>query len=38
MDSPDPEAARGIPFRWHGIGVPRNREAFEAPATESQPA
>ncbi|WP_434091176.1 M23 family metallopeptidase [Streptomyces flaveus] len=32
MDSPDPDTARGIPFRWHGIGVPRNREIFEAPA------
>ncbi|GGL12415.1 M23 family metallopeptidase [Streptomyces flaveus] len=32
MDGPDPDTARGVPFRWHGIGVPRNREIFEAPA------
>ncbi|GAA2650984.1 M23 family metallopeptidase [Streptomyces vastus] len=32
MDGPDPDTARGIPFRWHGIGVPRNGEIFEAPA------
>ncbi|MGP4012616.1 M23 family metallopeptidase [Streptomyces sp. 4N124] len=32
MDGPDPDTARGIPFRWYGIGVPRNREIFEAPA------
>ncbi|WP_079052059.1 M23 family metallopeptidase [Streptomyces regalis] len=38
MDGPDPDTARGIPFTWRGIGVPRNREAFEAPTTESQPA
>ncbi|MFI5684741.1 M23 family metallopeptidase [Streptomyces sp. NPDC051636] len=38
MDGPDPDTARGIPFTWHGIGVPRNREAFEVPAQASQPA
>ncbi|GCB47905.1 M23 family metallopeptidase [Streptomyces sp. NL15-2K] len=38
MDGPDPDTARGIPFTWRGIGVPRNREVFEAPATTSQPA
>ncbi len=32
MDGPDPDTARGLPFRWHGIGVPRNREVFEAPS------
>ncbi|MFI8218669.1 M23 family metallopeptidase [Streptomyces sp. NPDC085932] len=32
MDAPDPDAARGIPFTWRGIGVPRNGETFEAPA------
>lgn len=31
MDAPDPDAARGVPFSWRGIGVPRNREVFEAP-------
>ncbi|MFD8231046.1 M23 family metallopeptidase [Streptomyces sp. NPDC059696] len=30
MDAPDPDAARGIPFTWRGIGVPRNGEFFEA--------
>jgi murein DD-endopeptidase MepM/ murein hydrolase activator NlpD len=38
MDGPDPDTARGTPFTWRGIGVPRNREVFEAPATQSQPA
>ncbi|GAA2524545.1 MULTISPECIES: M23 family metallopeptidase [Streptomyces] len=32
MDAPDPDAARGVPFVWRGIGVPRNGETFEAPA------
>ncbi|MER7894969.1 M23 family metallopeptidase [Streptomyces sp. NPDC096046] len=31
MDDPDPDAARGVPFTWQGIGVPRNGEIFEAP-------
>jgi murein DD-endopeptidase MepM/ murein hydrolase activator NlpD len=31
MDGPDPDAARGVPFTWDGIGVPRNGEIFEAP-------
>ncbi|WP_030251620.1 M23 family metallopeptidase [Streptomyces sp. NRRL S-455] len=30
MDGPD--AARGVPFTWTGIGVPRNGETFEAPS------
>ncbi|MFG2554551.1 M23 family metallopeptidase [Streptomyces sp. NPDC048581] len=40
MDGPDPDTARGIPFTWRGIGVPRNRETFEVPAPSmpSQPA
>lgn len=38
MDGPDPDSARGVPFTWRGIGVPRNHEAFEAPTTASQPA
>ncbi|MFJ5260490.1 M23 family metallopeptidase [Streptomyces sp. NPDC088387] len=29
MDGPDPDAARGVPFRWRGVGVPRNQEVFE---------
>ncbi|MFD5162612.1 M23 family metallopeptidase [Streptomyces hawaiiensis] len=31
MDGSDPDAARGVPFTWQGIGVPRNGEIFEAP-------
>ncbi|MGW2636587.1 M23 family metallopeptidase [Streptomyces sp. NPDC001348] len=38
MDGPDPDTARGVPFTWHGIGVPRNREIFEVPTAASQPA
>ncbi|MFF7793825.1 peptidoglycan DD-metalloendopeptidase family protein [Streptomyces sp. NPDC007991] len=38
MDGPDLDIARGIPFTWRGIGVPRNGETFETPATASQPA
>ncbi|MEV7867132.1 M23 family metallopeptidase [Streptomyces sp. NPDC088124] len=28
MDHPDLNSARGIPFRWRGIGVPSNGESF----------
>ncbi|MFF3754220.1 M23 family metallopeptidase [Streptomyces sp. NPDC002018] len=28
MDHPDPDVARGIPFRWEGVGVPANGEEF----------
>lgn len=31
MDGPDPDAARGVPFTWDGIGVPHNGEIFQAP-------
>ncbi|MFI7274017.1 M23 family metallopeptidase [Streptomyces sp. NPDC049879] len=31
MDSADLRLARGIPFRWRGIGVPAARERFTAP-------
>ncbi|MEU3095356.1 M23 family metallopeptidase [Streptomyces sp. NPDC006967] len=31
MDGPDPDTARGVPFTWRGIGVPRNGEVFDAP-------
>ncbi|WP_369197570.1 M23 family metallopeptidase [Streptomyces djakartensis] len=31
MDGPDPDAARGVPFTWQGVGVPRDGETFEAP-------
>ncbi|MGW6568503.1 M23 family metallopeptidase [Streptomyces sp. NPDC054975] len=30
MDGPDLETARGIPFTWRGVGVPKNGESFEA--------
>ncbi|MDH6629822.1 uncharacterized protein (TIGR03083 family) [Streptomyces sp. LBL] len=33
MEGPDPDTACGLPFRRHGLGVPRNREIFDAPAT-----
>jgi murein DD-endopeptidase MepM/ murein hydrolase activator NlpD len=29
MDGPDPDSARGVPFGWRGVGVPRNQEVFE---------
>ncbi|MBL1074844.1 M23 family metallopeptidase [Nocardia sp. 2] len=32
MDSLDTVAARGIPFTWNGIGVPRTGERFTTPA------
>lgn len=28
MDGPDADTAVGIPFRWRGVGVPANGEAF----------
>ncbi|AZM61385.1 MULTISPECIES: M23 family metallopeptidase [unclassified Streptomyces] len=31
MDGPDPDTARGIPFAWHGMPVPRNGEVFDVP-------
>ena len=30
MDGPDLNTARGVPFRWRGVGVPANREVFTA--------
>ncbi|MEU8604761.1 M23 family metallopeptidase [Streptomyces parvulus] len=38
MDGPDPDTARGVPFTWRGIGVPRNGEIFEAPSPTPAPA
>ncbi|MFF7179723.1 peptidoglycan DD-metalloendopeptidase family protein [Streptomyces sp. NPDC008121] len=32
MDGPDLDTARGVPFTWRGVGVPRNKETFEAAA------
>ncbi|MCT4357196.1 M23 family metallopeptidase [Streptomyces sp. Je 1-79] len=31
MDGPDLDTARGVPFTWRGVGVPKNRETFVAP-------
>ncbi|MET9670663.1 M23 family metallopeptidase [Streptomyces sp. NPDC006475] len=33
MDGPDLDTARGVPFAWRGIGVPRNGETFTAGST-----
>ncbi|WP_369211828.1 M23 family metallopeptidase [Streptomyces flavofungini] len=30
MDGPDLDTARGVPFRWSGLGVPANGEVFTA--------
>lgn len=38
MDGADPDTARGVPFTWRGIGVPRNGEIFEAPSQTTAPA
>ncbi|CAL9467153.1 hypothetical protein SUDANB58_02771 [Streptomyces sp. enrichment culture] len=39
MDGPDPDTARGVPFTWRGIGVPRGGEVFDAPEpTPTAPA
>lgn len=35
MDGPDPDAARGVPFTWQGIGVPRNGETFQVPSASA---
>ncbi|MEU9705536.1 M23 family metallopeptidase [Streptomyces sp. NPDC047981] len=34
MDGPDLDTARGVPFTWRGVGVPRNGEEFVAEPTE----
>ncbi|MFF2778678.1 M23 family metallopeptidase [Streptomyces sp. NPDC058052] len=31
MDGPDLDTARGVPFTWRGVGVPRNGETFSVP-------
>ncbi|MGW5635493.1 M23 family metallopeptidase [Streptomyces sp. NPDC003832] len=38
MDGPDPDTARGLPFRWRNIGVPGNGEVVEVPASAARPA
>lgn len=37
MDGPDLETARGIPFTWHGVGVPGNGETFTIDADATAP-
>ncbi|ATL28910.1 M23 family metallopeptidase [Streptomyces formicae] len=34
MDGPDLDTARGVPFRWRGVGVPANGEVFTAGLDE----
>ncbi|MEU6486186.1 M23 family metallopeptidase [Streptomyces sp. NPDC046887] len=34
MDGPDARTAHGVPFTWHGVGVPKNRTRFTTPAPE----
>ncbi|MFH8293398.1 M23 family metallopeptidase [Streptomyces sp. NPDC018059] len=36
MDGPDLDTARGVPFSWRGVGVPRNRETFTAREEATQ--
>ena len=39
MDHPDPDVATGLPFRWHGVEVPANGEAFHGGEdTAGEPA
>ncbi|MGZ2356935.1 M23 family metallopeptidase [Streptomyces sp. 372A] len=37
MDGPDLETARGIPFTWHGVGVPGGGETFTVDADAIAP-
>ncbi|WP_432121037.1 M23 family metallopeptidase [Streptomyces sp. S1] len=38
MDGPDLDRARGVPFAWRGIGVPKNKETFEPIPGATHPA
>ncbi|MFJ4336565.1 M23 family metallopeptidase [Streptomyces sp. NPDC088915] len=38
MNGPDLDTARGVPFTWRGVGVPKNKEAFEAIPGTARPA
>ncbi|MFC7931533.1 M23 family metallopeptidase [Streptomyces cinereoruber] len=39
MNGPDLDTARGVPFTWRGVGVPKNKETFESiPAAHPGPA
>ncbi|MEE6259330.1 M23 family metallopeptidase [Plantactinospora sonchi] len=37
MDAPDLDVARGVPFTWRGIGVPRNTETFTVEMPQPAP-
>ncbi|MFF8747533.1 M23 family metallopeptidase [Streptomyces californicus] len=36
MDGPDPDAARGVPFTWRGVGVPADGETFTVVEPEER--
>ncbi|RSS43563.1 M23 family metallopeptidase [Streptomyces sp. WAC08241] len=38
MNGPDLDTARGVPFTWRGVGVPKNEETFEAIPGSARPA
>ncbi|MGW9438180.1 M23 family metallopeptidase [Streptomyces sp. NPDC055607] len=38
MNGPDLDTARGVPFTWRGVGVPKNKETFEAIPGSARPA
>ncbi|MET8687767.1 M23 family metallopeptidase [Streptomyces sp. NPDC004732] len=38
MDGPDLDTARGVPFSWHGVGVPANGEKFTVGAAAGEAA
>lgn len=38
MDGPDLDRARGVPFTWRGLGVPKNKETFESIPGATHPA
>jgi murein DD-endopeptidase MepM/ murein hydrolase activator NlpD len=38
MDGPDMDTARGVPFRWRGVGVPAGGEVFDVGDDAAVPA
>ncbi|MGW1147298.1 M23 family metallopeptidase [Streptomyces sp. NPDC002454] len=36
MDASDLDEARGVPFRWHGVGLPANGETFTVEARREE--
>ncbi|KOX18956.1 MULTISPECIES: M23 family metallopeptidase [unclassified Streptomyces] len=38
MNGPDLDIARGVPFTWRGVGVPKNKETFEVTGNATHPA